>query len=738
MDKELYLSQIRTAFNRVLPSLGFFIRSGQVQMAEAIGEVFASRKSLAVEAGTGTGKSLAYLIPAMLLAATTKVRIVVATRTKNLQAQLVIKDAPLAADVVEQIVGKRIKFTLFKGKNNYLCPALLEKKLAAIQEDSAPNAEICLLRYVAAWFDTGGSGDIKEVPAWPDISLRPAEQAGILARISAGDDAAVCRGCHREFVVRCPFQQARQAAAEADIIVANHSVVATDFRVWRITRRARVLKGEPLPTVLVLDEAHGFEDAVRSVYETSFSPVRYERFASDILDLFQDVGHAAVDAAPLRKKKVVDEEFENSKKTIEYLRREAGVLAKDLAETGRAALVAERGTDDGVRLPLVPDSEVAKEIAEEAKRFLHALDMFFHTAVEAMYKLGDPSSLSPPVEDEIIDEDEPDWSGVSVRNEIAWRLQRLKTRNEELILAVHRACLLKSHYLLGGNDAVWLEPARGGVRFCAAPVDVREMLRNVWALYPGGMVLTSATLFPGRGQDAQVLLLEEMALPAETLTLEVPSPFNYRRLARCVVVKNSELNPDGDANCRVACLADAVRRIHLKVSGGVLVLFTSYQEMRAVATRLRQEFDGALLVQGEASRQELIEQFKKHGRAVLLGVDSFWQGVDVPGDALKAVVIAKLPFVVPDDPIYAAKAYMLREAGDDGFIRLALPMCAMRLRQGFGRLIRKETDSGWVYVLDPRLATKSYRRFLRRALPVPVEEIVVKFPHSQISRGSGA
>jgi Rad3-related DNA helicase len=749
MDAKLFLSHVRGAFERVLPSFGLALRPGQARMALAVAEALAAGRRLAVEAGTGIGKSLAYLVPVMLAAAMAGVRTVVATRTRNLQAQLALRDALLAAEVAERLAGRRVRFAVFKGKANYLCPMLLERRLAlltgggreppagggaartgpaAVAEGLVRRApELRFLDRLAAWLD-GGGGDLDDLPPWPDVPLDSGARQAALARVSAGDDGAVCRACPGEFAGRCPFQRARREAAAAHVVLANHSVVAADLRVRQASGgRAAALKGDPAPSVLVVDEAHEFEESVRAAFEVRVSPSGCARLASDFAELLDDAGRAAAAGAPPERRKAAAEDWLRARKAAEILRAELERAAEELFEAGRAALAA----GGGEKVSLAPDGEAGRRVAEKARAFLAALNAFANSCAAWARSLLEFLPAAGGPEEEGADEDEP-RPGVAAGEalEALERLRRLGKRKEELASAARRACLMEGHHLSGGNDAVWAERARGGVSFHAAPVDVRGILRAAWELYRGGAALTSATLFPGRGEEARAALLEGMALGPGAAALEVPSPFDYGRMARCVAVANAELDPDGDPARRAECLADAVVRIRNKVGGGVLVLFTSFREMRAVAELLRSRLDGDLLVQGEAGREELLERFRSHGRAVLLGADSFWQGVDVPGDALKAVVLARLPFPVPDDPIRAAKARLIAKEGGDPFLRLDLPACAVRLRQGFGRLIRSETDTGWVYVLDPRLTgagRKPYRRRLQAALPVPVEEITVKF-----------
>ncbi len=712
----------------LLSAPGLVRREGQLKMLRLLARVLAGERQerhAAVEAGTGTGKSYAYLVPAMLWAVESGQRAVVATGTKNLQEQLVKKDAPFVQELIWQATGKRPAVAVLFGKANYLCPALLVRRLEELWAranallsvggvpDQRDQEELCWLDVLARWLEDGGTGVKDHLPAWPYLPGTAEDRDQWWARVSAADEDADCAECR--FRGACGFRAARDAAAAADVVVANHHLVVADA----LLRQEAGLslfsgKGAKPPAVLVLDEAHEFLKAAREGREVVFSQRRVARLRSDALSFLRDLHGWAMRAEQWQAGLYVREKLDAAREWAGRRYANLGQRLDALFSWARERL----GEHD--RRPLLPGH------SPPAAGVLEGLEEFFSPAAGLLsFAVRAAEAVESAVEG---DRD--------LKREFAplkRRAGRLVERWRELKEAFRRAVLMENHYRLAGRDGDVCYVEYPG-RFAAHPADPAPFLRDLWRQY-GHVFLTSATLFPfpqGQGFEwfRERFGFEEGELAAGV----VPSPFDYERQMRAVVLTNPELAPPGNGGGdgeetgeryarRVEALARAVLRTLEKVDGGVLALFTSRKEMRDVAALVERSLPAnrLLLVQGGAGRAELLERFKEHGRAVLFGVASFWQGVDVPGDALSAVLIARLPFPQPDDPDVEAECWL---AGREWWAKVCRPLAALTLRQGVGRLIRTETDTGLVIICDPRAAGR-HRRFTEACLPVrPLAKIL--------------
>lgn len=701
----------------VLLGSGLSRREGQLRAMRLIARVVEGAtpaRAAAVEAGTGTGKSFAYLLPAMLSGR----RAVVATAKKTLQAQLKDKDAPFVASLVRSFTGRDPSVAVLLGKNNYLCPALLRRRLEELGEAAARKAgpdgrpirppELCFLDRVAAWAAAGGSGLRDDLPPWPDAPGTPEDREAWWHRVSAADDDADCRECPD--VELCAFRLAREAAARADVVLANHHLVAADFLLRRkagLTLFAA--KDALLPELLILDEAHAFPEAFRSALEASLSAARWHRLKTDILRfterdlperlLRMDCGLWTLQYAREKAEAARDHVAKNAGHVEEALEALFSWGVEALRQTGRD------------RLLLLPGAGYP-----EGRELLRRVDWFLSVLLSYPERVLESARLH-------VSEDHPDCRAASRR------MDRLRERCSEFLEAVGRTVLLVRHYRLAGEEGDCVE--FDGRRFTARPVGVASELRALWGCY-SKVILTSATLFPlplnaGGGEwfDKHYGFA-----PGEAAKISLPSPFDYARQMEAYVVSDPDLDPDlcggGEEDAkrrarRIRKLAEIVFRTAGAVPGGTLALFTSYREMRDVAALLAGRVPrDRLLVQGrDGGSAELLERFRSHGRALLLGVASFWEGVDVPGEALSALVIAKIPFPCPDDPLAEAQKWF---AGRNWFRKVWVPAAALALRQGVGRLIRTEEDRGVVVVCDPRAAGR-HRFLIDACLPVKAKAV---------------
>lgn len=590
----------------VLP--GFEVRDEQAQVARAVARALAEGRHLLVEAGTGTGKSLAYLLPALASGR----RVVVSTATKALQAQLVANDLPAAAAAL----GRDVRVAVVKGRQNYLCRralhgfGLLGASLFPRQEDAAA------FEALAPWIEGTETGDRAE------LDFEPPE--AVWAEIAVGSDRCAGRRC--AFVGSCFAERARELAGEAELVVANHALYLADLVVRRSTDGLAVL---PDHDAVVFDEAHRLEEYAATWLGGRVSGAALARLARD----------------------------------ADRACREAGVPAPARALDRLSA--AARGLLDEVAPPT--GRRRLREAPFERGRALIARLVDLATALEG-------------------------------RGE---ELDAIARRALETAADVE-ACLEVDDR----DRVVWAEP--DALQW--APVDVSSALRDL--LWHGGpaAVLVSATLRAGENFG---FVRDRLGL-READELAVGSPFDFGEQALLYLPLGL---PDPRHPAAHERVAEEVSELCLVSAGRALVLTSSWRALEAVATRVRERIPYELLVQGEAPRERLLERFRERVDSVLVATATFWQGVDVPGEALSLLVIDKLPFPAPGDPLVEARCERIAADGGDWFRDYALPSAVLQLRQGFGRLIRTHEDRGVVAILDPRLRSRSYGRAFLEALP---------------------
>lgn len=631
---------------RVLP--GWEPRPGQVAMALRVAAGLHDGGVLVLEAGTGTGKSLAYLVPAALWALANRSKVVVSTYTRTLQAQLVRDDLPL----VQRVLGAELKTAVLKGRNNYLCRRKVE--IAAREAEPPPGLE-----RVLAWAAATAHGDVSEAGFEVDEDTWDLVESDV-------DQTLRARCPHFN---SCFYYQARRRAAAAHLIVANHALLLADLSI----------KGEPgargiLPRFdrVVVDEAHHLEQAATSVSAVRLSARSITRAVAPLLPRGPRPGALArlgrlPPAAPL-----VDGASD------------ALTLARDTARVGFELLASGVAEPTRVRAaPPGPDFFV--ELGEELDRAAARLG-----ALEAA--LADvelPAAEAQPLLD----------------------LGRARRRLE--------GAASSSRAFLAEDDAWcrYLDPGSAGVAAARAPVAIGPFLRRVLQEGQHTAVLTSATLAVNGRIDHY---LDRVGLAGEHAVF--PSPFDYARQALLALPK--DLPPPGDPGFHDAVapmIVDAIRASR----GGAFVLCTSHAAVRELSVRVSAAVgqEHAILVQGRGGRGPLLERFRADRGAVLFGTDSFWEGVSVRGDGLRLVIIPRLPFRVPTEPVAQARYEKLQAEGLDPFRAYALPEAVLKLRQGFGRLVRSQTDRGAVLVLDRRIHEMWYGRVFLASLP-PARRVV--------------
>ena len=661
-------------------------RPTQRDMAASAAGAYNDGGVLVAEAGTGTGKSIAYLIPAVQWAVRNRERTIVSTNTINLQEQLVTKDLPFLRSALDL----PFRYALVKGRRNYISirRARLAMETAAALLEGAQAKE---LEALESWLESTEDGSLQDLPFEPSPEVWDEVES----------DGDVCLRSRCPHFEDCFYQKARRSAAGADVLVVNHHLLFSDLAVRRTQGNYTAPAVLPPYRRVVLDEAHNMEDAATSHLGVAVS----RRGLFRLLGRVDRRGRGVLRGVEERLKllepgRILKEGLSRIERELRpdvanARQRAAELFSRREAVVGRSAAgVLRRGEgfqeDEGWQGVVSPALEDLLIVLDRLARGLDGIREAVLTDRRATERL----------EEQLV--------------EVNALAGRIRSQADGLRLA-----------LVPGEETVslvrWLERRGGGraqepnVVTCAAPIELGDVLREALWEPVDTAVLTSATLstrdgfgfVTGRlGLDRAVRVREE----------SYPSPFDFEE--QTLVAIPTDVPRPGAAHD--AATATAIAELAGCSDGGIFGLFTSYRSLRRVADGLRRAgVDGRwpLFVQGEAPRGALVRRFAENGRGILLGVASFWEGVDVPGDPLRGLVIAKLPFRVPSEPLTAARMEALERDGGNGFFQYMLPHAALRLKQGFGRLIRATTDRGAVVLMDPRVLEKSYGRYFLDSLP---------------------
>ena len=623
----------------------FEYRPQQQEMAAAVARTLEEERHLVVEAGTGVGKSLAYLVPATLFALEKKKKAIISTHTINLQEQLLSKDIP----IVKKILPVEFEAALMKGRQNYLCPRRLQRAIQSANE-LFNTTEVADLARLADWARTTIDGTLSDLPIEPDpkVWTQVCSEAHICTAKTCGQNP------------RCFFQQARKRLLAADVVVINHTLLF--MLLGSPEEQEERDEGYLFPNdFIIFDEAHTVEQvASRQIgigisqygLRATIQRLYNARSKKGLFTVTRDAAGVTLAASLVdetdRFFAAIDERANFKKEGREYRVREADFVDDQI--TGRLAALQVR---IGEVVRKSGDELLKAELQELGRRVGEARE------------------------------------GISVF---------LQQSAEEYVYWIERT----------GKTA-------RNITLNAAPIDVAPVLRRMLFRDDCTSVMTSATLAVGR-PDLAYFRRRIGADDAEPLQLG--SPFDFQKQMKLFVVRKM---PDPRDAAYSGALAEWVARFVEDTDGRAFVLFTSYRSMQQLALEMEEFFARKkmnLLVQGKgAPRSQLLDQFKNTPRSVLFGTDSFWMGVDVPGDALSNVIITRLPFAVPDHPLTEAKLELIQTRGGDAFTEYSLPEAILKFRQGVGRLIRTKSDNGIIVILDNRVVTKTYGRAFLKALP---------------------
>ena len=649
-----FVERVRTIFSEdglLSKAKNFEFRLQQQEMAVAVARALEEDRHLVVEAGTGVGKSLAYLVPAILFALEQHKKAIISTHTINLQEQLLYKDIP----ILKKTLPVEFDAALMKGRQNYLCPRRLERALESSKElFTGPEANE--LQRIAEWASKTRDGSLSDLSIEPDpkVWAQVCSEAHICTQKTCGQNP------------RCFYQQARKRLLAADVIVLNHTLLF--MLLGTPAEQEGRESGFLFPNdFIIFDEAHTVEQVASKQIGIGVSQYGLRSTIQRLYNSRTKKGLFTVmrDAAGVR---LAAELIDDVGKFFD------AIESKSDFRKGREFRVRD--------VDLVPDTITGRLVALQAR-------------VAEVVKRAD---------DEILKAELQEFS------------RRIRDARDGIAIFLEQSAL---------QHVYWVERTGKTAQFLslnAAPIDLAPVLRRMIFRDNCCCVMTSATLAVGR---ADLSYFRERIGGTEAEPLQLGSPFDLQKQMKLFVVQKM---PDPRDAGYAKQLEHWIAHFVQKTEGCAFVLFTSYRDMQLVAGEMQKFFveqDMNLLVQGGgAPRSKLLEQFKSTPRSVLFGTDSFWGGVDVPGEALSNVIITRLPFAVPDTPLIEAKLELVQERGGDAFTEYSLPEAILKLRQGVGRLIRTKTDRGIIVILDNRIVTKPYGRAFMQALPKCPVEIV--------------
>jgi ATP-dependent DNA helicase DinG len=626
------------ALSKAHPEYEF--RRGQLQMAEAIERALAEKRHLIVEAGTGTGKTLAYLVPVIRSGK----RVIISTGTKNLQEQLFFKDIPFLESVIFPNGEGRLRVCYMKGRNNYLC----RQKLYDLTNQPVLTGleEIEHYRAIAEWEKTTETGDRAEIATLPEVSA-------VWQKLDARTDR--CTGSKCQQWERCFITEMHRRALESDIIIVNHHLFFADLAIKQSADGAPDAGILPEAAAVIFDEAHELEEVAGNYFSISVSNSRFDELVRDI-------------EATLRTKKALPAPVLNAC---------AGLRERSQFFFG-----------------LIPPGEGRFAFQNRAE-FLEENGDEYLSVMNALTRLATELELIPNKPEEV-------FGFLRRIGELRTALSFvLEARDKNTVFWIERRGMTGSGRGRSGQQNVFLQ---------ATPIDVSQILKQTLFENFEAVVLTSATLAVSSGFE----YIRRRIGIEHARELIVPSHYDYANQAILYVPPDL---PDPRSDLFPAKATEKVRRMLEITQGRAFCLFTSYSQMNEIYERLLGELGYPMLLQGSAPKRALLEEFRNTPNAVLFATASFWQGVDVQGEQLSCVIIDRLPFAVPNDPVVAARINAIDSEGGNAFFEYQVPSAVISLKQGFGRLIRSLKDRGLLGLLDNRVLKQRYGRVFIDSLP---------------------
>ncbi len=630
--------------SRALP--GWEMRDGQLAMAEAVEIALEEEKHLLVEAGTGTGKTLAYLVPAVLSGR----KVVISTATRALQEQIFVKDLPIVAEALGAY-GISVSASLMKGLGNYLC-----LRRFAEARGSGEHAHDRDFARIVGWALGTQTGDRAELG---DL----AEDARAWHDVASSSETRIGAGC--EHFERCFVTRMRQQAEDAQIVVVNHHLFLADLAL-RTGPRGQHASVIPAYDAVIFDEAHQIDDIATDFFGTRVSSAKVDALLRDAeASLARANALEALKNGPVRG-------------TLEQAREASRAFFSTIA------LDAARANGGGASGP--GDRRVLGEndVSDEMRETHAALDLRLEALEYIARGRGGDEALQ----------------------QVAYRTSELREAMRDILRGMH-----VDEDGEVGDVVRWIDVRPRSVALGASPVDAGSILRTRLFDRVPTVVCTSATLATGGGFH---FTKSRLGAPPHADEVLLASPFDFA--SRAALYLPDDLPDPSDPRFDEAAAARVAELVKM-TDGGAFVLCTSTRAMKSLHALLRGRVPGPLMVQGERPKHVLLSRFRSSGRAVLVATMSFWEGVDVPGWALRLVVLDKIPFAPPTDPVVAARCARLDRDGGNGFTQYSVPSAAMTLKQGFGRLIRSQKDAGVVAILDGRIVRKGYGKALLASLP---------------------
>ena len=676
LDKETAAAYISNGGPLSVISPTFEERAVQIELLKNIANAFNENKLGIFEAGTGVGKSFAYLIPSFLWALENKERVIISTGTINLQQQLCDKDIP----AVEKIIGKKINYVLLKGRQNYICKRRLFDAASVLDLFEDESEEI---KQIADWAEVSATGSKS------DLSFMPSENAW--TKVNSESDA--CMGKRCPYINECFVMKVRKAAANANVIVVNHHLLFADIQSRLSGSGYDDTAVLPPYRRIVFDEAHGIENAATSFFSESFNRFKLNKLLNQMY----------------RKRKNSEAGHLCTLAVLSSNEEKASAAYELVNQVKNAVLNVEISAAD-----LLQYDSVKRLFEGTARDF----GPFLVATGELSRSLGKFTDVIREVMDGISDDDK--------EVPAFWESKIILRRLEDYVM------LLK-------NFAVWDEK-RGNVYWIQrkrlpsemardardsdyvilteTPLDISYIMNDGVFEEMKTVICTSATLKTGRDfrywmkRTGANLCCEERILFGD-----YQSPFPYQNNMLFAVTKDAPFPTEIDFQQYIEA---AIPRLIDAAQGRTLVLFTSYESLKSACSAAKASlsgFAGRIMKQGDDDNGKLLEAFKQEKESVLFATDSFWQGVDIPGESLSQVIIVKLPFTVPNDPVFVARAEAIEKRGGSSFFELSVPEAVIKFRQGIGRLIRRSDDRGVIVVLDRRIYEKSYGRTFVASMP---------------------